>query len=135
MERLKNGKNGNKQTVYLFNTMHEFITRLHRLKRIEEEFLRRMQDDKEGRPAYERTAQEFFSRVALEQEEETNKSYQKGRPSFRTRITMKEEKKIAEEFMMMKQTRWAHRKFANKHNITIQQLTRIIKKFSLQKTL
>lgn len=109
--------------------MHETlypITRQHKLKRIEEEFLRRLWT--QDVPAYERTAQDFFTYIAEEQqkEEEQRLLTHAKRKHYRSRITYEAERILIQE---VKSSPWGHHKdIAEKYNISIQQLRTILYK-------
>ena len=91
------------QEFILITHMHEAsypITRAHKLKRIEEEFLRRL--SKVDKPAYEVTAQQFFTYIAEEQQAEEDRlllARPKKRNYYRTRITYETEKIMVQEAM------------------------------------
>jgi hypothetical protein len=81
--------------------MHETlypITRTHKLKRIEEEFLIRMRRGPDV-PAYQKTAQEFFTYIAEEQqkEEERKINQHPSKKHYRTRITYERETQLLQE--------------------------------------
>lgn len=109
--------------------MHETlypITRIHKLKWIEEEFLKRMRLS--DVPAYQKTAQEFFTYIAEEQqkEEEQRLLTHAKRKHYRTRITYEAERMLIQEVEL---SPWGHHKdIAKKYNISIQQLRTILYK-------
>ena len=106
------------------------ITRAHKLKRIEEEFLRRLH--KVDKPAYEVTAQQFFTYIAEEQQAEEDRlllARPKKRNYYRTRITYETEKIMVQE--AMNKPRWKQQEIADKYGITIEQFRTIIYKYNM----
>lgn len=118
--------------------MHETlypVTRLHKLKRMEEEFLRRMNLDEENRSAYERNAQEFFTFIAQEQEQEQKRSQEKNpnnKHLRQGRVPYEMEQHIVMYFRTDQKTRWRQKEIAKSYNISMNQLQTILKKYWLQ---
>lgn len=70
------------------------ITRLHKLKRMEEEILRFLLSSDQEQPAYKYTLQEFFEYIAIEQDKE------KGKEGIHTtdyNLSRKQQKFLTEE--------------------------------------
>lgn len=113
--------------------MHETlypITRQHKLKRIEEEFLRRLST--KSVPAYQMTAQDFFTYIAREIEETQSGEFiasGKMRKHYRTRISYEQEKRMIQEVKNGK--RGSQKSIAEKYNISFQQLRTIMRKFGI----
>lgn len=99
--------------------MLQGIQRAHKLKRAQEEFLRRLHES--DTPAHQRTAQEFFTHLAIELDKE----------EYTYSMPLEQERIIIQAYLNEPQRRWAKRKIANRYNITENQLQRIMQKHNV----
>lgn len=110
------------------------ITRLHKLKRVEEEVLRYLRSDDEQKPAYEHTLQQFFEYVAKQKDNE-KWVVEFGKDDRKRQVFLSEQQKteIMKKYITREKKRGYIKILAQEYNVSETTIHNIIRFITIDK--